>query len=200
MGPLLRQLVLEALTQPKIAARRLMGISLPSDILFQMALLTAILFTLIWAPNLTVLNTFSVETGGAEIPRLAPILAAALKLAEIYFGAFCIQKFGEMFGGKGTFQQALKVAIFLTFVSTLWLILVWLSAVLMPVAMILVVLAFVYWTFWALASFVAVLHGFESVANTLVGVILFGMLASLILLMVSEIILNATGLTPMGAQ
>lgn len=200
MGQLLRQLVLEALTQPKVAAKRLVGINLPKDVIFQLAVIVAILQTItgsLW------LDTFTGALPEAERPMvvpLPPILDALIKLGLLYFYALVVEKIGQMFEGTGNFPQAQLIVIFFFFLVSLWFLAMALAMTLVPMLGVLVTLAFVYWTFWALASFVAVLHGFSSVLNTLAGVIVFGMLVLLILLIVSGIILNATGLMPTGAH
>lgn len=198
MGPLLRQLVLESLTQPKIAARRLLGVNLPKSERFQIAILVAILHTIASILLLNALEALREASVRPEVVSIPPILDAVFQFGLLYFFAFAIEKIGQMFDGKGNYDQSLLIVLLFTFVTSLWFLVMAAAFTLVPVLAVMLALAYVYWTFWALASFVVVLHGFQSVLNTLMGVIVFGMLVSLILLIVSGIILNTTGLGPTG--
>jgi Yip1 domain len=201
MGALLRRLILESLTQPKIAAHRLLGLSFPRDVMFQMAMVAAIISTIAQTFLLYAyagLAEQAPEVADIDTERLRPLLSAIMQLAQIYFIAFCIEKFGKMFGGQGTFESAVLMTTFLSFMSAGWFVVLLLSIHISPTMALVVLLAMIYWSFWATANFVAVLHGFQSVLNTLVGVIVFGLFIALIVLIVSGIILSAAGITPTG--
>ena len=195
MGPLLKQLVLESLTMPKTAARRLLNISLSSSEMFQLAVIVAIFLVLSLHAVLWSYKTLEL-LDGLEVGDANPIVSVVLQVAQIYFWAICVDRIGRAFGGTGTLDGAILASIFLTFVNAIWLVAIAIMVHISSPLAAFLVLAFCYWTFWALASFVAVLHGFKSVLSTLVGVIVFGLLIMFILLIVFSIVLNATGAVP----
>ena len=198
MGPLLKQLVLETLTMPKTAAKRLYNISLSSSEMFQLAVIVSIFLVISFDAVLVSYNYIGL-LDGLELGETNPFFSTALRVAQVYFWAFCVERIGRLWGGTGTFDKAVLASILLTFVTSLWLIAIAIMVhVSSPLAAFLV-LAFSYWTLWALATFVAVLHEFESIMGTLVGVIIFSLLIMFFLLIVVSVVQNVSGVVPTGS-
>ncbi len=155
-----RQLVLEALTQPRHAARRLLGLGLSQAFVIQVILIVAALTAIIQYLYGMILTTLP---GMEEAVLTAPLQMAIFQVVQVFVTAIIVVAVGRLFKGNGGFQDALTLMAFLGVMSLLWMFLtVVLSLLFLPLLM-LVILITAFWTIWAFGSFVAELHGFSSV-------------------------------------
>ncbi len=166
------------ITAPREAAARLLALSLPPVV--------------VWT-GFGIVVTLSAVMGWLTMAA-APPEAAALALSLSPLGFAVVQAFsivflalgaafgGRLFGGQGTFSQALLLSVWL---QVLLLAMQFLQLVLMLAAPILSALlgyAGVALFLWVLTNFIAALHGFSSLAKVFGGIILGFLIAGVLLL------------------
>jgi hypothetical protein len=104
--------------------------------------------------------------------------------------AFGAHRIGQLFGGKGSFDQALTLVIWAQFILlVLSVVQILVLLVLPPLSDIITMLALALF-FWLMVNFVTELHGFTSPGLVFVG-ILFSLMGLAILL---SILFSAMGL------
>ena len=170
------------LTQPSKAARQLMQEPLRRDILLEALVLVAITEVLIgWTANwLSPLP----ENAMMQVLFNGPILLAISQVALITLSVLAVFLIGRLFGGTGTFDQALQLIIWMQFVVQL------VELALLPLHLfaseILVTLNFALaiYSIWLTVNFIAVLHGFNSLLKVLAGLIATSVVLAFVLLMV----------------
>ncbi|MDH3263166.1 MAG: YIP1 family protein, partial [Paracoccaceae bacterium] len=111
------------------------------------------------------------SAGMFDLLRLSPFLAGALQALFLFVMVHATHRIGAAFGGGGSFEDSLKL--------TVWLqaMLVGMQAVqlaaflLVPALAALLGIAALAWFFWVLTHFVMVLHGFESRSKVFLGIL-----------------------------
>jgi hypothetical protein len=184
------QLVIDSILRPRAAARRVLGLELAPDALFQ----AAAAITCIGI----VLGYLAMRmSGGAVDPVSAAVLQAPLLGATLQFGmmaviAFLTFRIGRVFGGRGDFWGAAAVVVWLNAV-TLAIQVVQLAALAtVPPLAGLIAIATLFWLLWAFSNFVAELHGFASPVMVL-GVVV---LTVIVLVFALTLVAAMLGLTP----
>ena len=192
--PFYRQLILQTLTDPRAAARRVMSFGISyRDAMLATALVAAL------AMMLAALGRLATGPGPNPVANALtsqPIIAALYYFAMTAGLAAAATVIGGWFGGTGRHAQAL--GLFAWFQAMTVLIqaaqLILLLA-LPPLAMFLSLLA-LGWMFWALGHFLCALHGFRSVLK----VLLASFISLLGLLLILAIVLSLTGITLPGVS
>ncbi|MCB1370049.1 MAG: YIP1 family protein [Rhodobacteraceae bacterium] len=192
MTPMFRQLMLDTLLRPRVAARAVLDLGLAPGPLMQAAVAVTCLGMVLSyaAARLTV--------GGVDAVTAAilydPLLGAAMQLGMLAFAVVATALVGRQFGGRGDITGALAVIVWLN-VVLLALQLVQIAALLvMPPLASLLAVATLIWLIWAFACFVTELHGFSNPLKVLGGVI-----ACMIVLFFGLTVLVAMlGLAPQG--
>lgn len=162
-------LLRESLINPRTAAARLFAMNPTNSVRWMgLALVTAV------GVILSALALAQVPEG-AVVPGAAlfanPLRAASVMLAMLVVVAWAMQLFGNLFGGTGTFRDALLVTVWLQF-TLLWfqvgqlLLLMTIPALASVTGMLLIVVLL-----WMTTHFVAELHGFTSALRVLAGII-----------------------------
>ncbi|MEO1551447.1 MAG: Yip1 family protein [Pseudomonadota bacterium] len=157
----LRQLVSEALTVPQAAAKRLNGLDIGRAHLFEAALFVSVTGAIVQSVYMGVLSSSSTQDQAAAL-MLTPFASVSLLMGQILIVAALVHWVGRMFGGTGTFDGALKLSVFLSFVSVFWSLSFALALMLVPPMFMFLVAMGVVWTLWAHGHFIAQLHGFSS--------------------------------------
>ena len=101
----------------------------------------------------------------------SPFYLAIVQLAGLAMIAVCLHLLGRMFGGKGTLPQAVVMMAWLEVILILISTVQSAALILMPPVGVLLVPVGMVLSLWLITSFVAELHGFASLAMTLLGVI-----------------------------
>lgn len=167
------------LQSPREGARMVMNANVPSKArwfaLALMAVASAVLAHLSFGlmPQET-----QTEMGAAmRNPFGTAVFQAAIMVASV----FVTHWVGQRFGGKGTFDDALILMVWLQFILLILQVLQIVIQVTLPPLSDVVGIASVAIFLWLISNFVAELHGFQSVAKTFFGVILTILAISMLL-------------------
>ncbi len=169
----LKALVSLTFRDPEAAARQLMAADVPVPARW-MGLLVAVSVSAILAWFSALLFPMpQVEPDMAPALRLTaqPLLMAAVQAGAILLAASLMAGVGRLFGGRGRFEDALLLAVWIEVVLLLVQVAqLVLSVFLPPVAGLLGILAIALFL-WLTVQFTKALHGFRSGAKVFLGLI-----------------------------
>ena len=183
------QLAIASLSRPGPSISSVLRYDVPNSALLCAATLLAC-FTGIVDPLIALF------VGGSDVAAAgnAPFLSAAMQLVVILVTAFAVYRVGTLFGGTGDLNGALKVSVWYGVVSIIpsiaFLLFQASGSAFAPIVQFIVLI----WMLYTLSSFVQVLHGFESLFMTALGVI--G--TSFVIGIVSVLVLSALGFIQPG--
>ncbi|MCU4651973.1 YIP1 family protein [Roseibacterium sp. SDUM158016] len=131
---------------------------------------------------------------GAAAQSQVPQSPVAMAIAQVVFLVVMIQaihRIGRFFGGTGSFQEAMLLVIWLQFILICVQVIQILAILIVPPLAGIITLLAIVLVFWLLVNFVAVLHGFTSLAMVFVATLVsaFG------LAFVLTIVMSWLGLT-----
>lgn len=113
----------------------------------------------------------AVATDNRIAPAPAPITMVIVQGVLLVYGAWAMAFFGQRFGGKGQFADALLLVVWMEFVLILGQVVQLAMVALFPMSALVLTVALVGLMFWLLVRFTAALHGFENIALVAFGVI-----------------------------
>ena len=176
--------VKNTLADPAAVARQVMGLALTEAEAWMALAATAIAATL-----LTVLMQFIL--GPVLDPSVRdlfdrPFVLAFSQLSVMAFGALLMWRLGKVFGGTGTFAQALSLVAWLEVVLILLQLAEVVLILVLPGLAPVVGIASLFVLLYLLTHFTAALNGFRSLAKTLIAILLsaFGTLLLISLVLV----------------
>ena len=185
-----RDLVVETVTRPRAAARRLIEMRVPGIRLVEAALVISCL---------GILFAFAtMKIGGGLIDPVSarllsmPFLAAALEFGMMLLMSWVTWKVGALFGGAGSLGSAATLVVWLNGLLLLVQLAQLLALGFLPAlaaALSLIGMALALWIF---ANFVTELHGFGNPLMVMGGIVLTG----LVLLIALGLLFAILGLTP----
>jgi len=182
MNDFLRDLVRETLQNPRAAARRLIGLQLdPASVWAAFGAVVALSAGLGW---LSIAATPVATAGVVPAAEVTPLSIAGVQAGSLLTLAILASFGGRIFGGQGTFLEALTLAVWLEFLLILLQIVQLLVMVIFPFSSVLIGLLGMVVFLWLLTNFVAELHGFQSLGKTFLGVILGFFLAGMVAMMI----------------
>ena len=179
----------DTIRAPQEAAQAVLALNLPRNVLWLGLALVITLSTLLAS---AVLLMVPMPEAGAGVPM--PVLMGIVQAVFLVLVSLGIAVIGARFGGKGDFDGALALMV--------WLQAVFLVVQAFQIAAIaiglsvladIVSLASIPLFFWLMAQFVTVLHGFSSVWKTFWAIIMF-LIAFAFLL---SLVVTSFGLVPM---
>ena len=179
----------DTIRAPQEAAQAVLTLNLPRNVLWLGLALVITLSTLLAS---AVLLMVPMPEAGAGVPM--PVVMGIVQAVFLVLVSLGIAVIGARFGGKGDFDGALALMV--------WLQAVFLVVQAFQIAAIaiglsvladIVSLASIPLFFWLLAQFVTVLHGFSSVWKTFWAIIMF-LIAFAFLL---SLVVTSFGLVPM---
>lgn len=179
----------DTIRAPQEAAQAILALNLPRNVLWLGLALVITLSTLLAS---AVLLMVPMPEAGAGVPM--PIVMGLVQAVFLVLVSLGIAVIGARFGGKGDFDGALALMV--------WLQAVFLVVQAFQIAAIaiglsvladIVSLASIPLFFWLMAQFVTVLHGFSSVWKTFWAIIMF-LIAFAFLL---SLVVTSFGLVPM---
>lgn len=179
----------DTIRAPQEAAQAVLALNLPRNVLWLGLALVITLSTLLAS---AVLLMVPMPEAGAGVPM--PVVMGIVQAVFIVLVSLGIAVIGARFGGKGDFDGALALMV--------WLQAVFLVVQAFQIAAIaiglsvladIVSLASIPLFFWLMAQFVTVLHGFSSVWKTFWAIIMF-LIAFAFLL---SLVVTSFGLVPM---
>ncbi len=188
-----RDLVVDSVVRPRQAARGVMGLGVPQNVVLTAAIaVTCAGLVLTWA---MVLVGPGVVDGVTAAIFGNPILSAAAEFVGMLLVAFVTARVGRALGGTGTFQEALTLIVWLNAVMLLVQFAQLVLMVVAPPIAGMIGLATLLWALWVFANFVAELHGFRNPLMVLGGVIL----TAIVLVFAISILFAILGVMPQGA-
>ncbi len=179
----------DTIRAPQEAAQAVLALNLPRNVLWLGLALVITLSTLLAS---AVLLMVPMPEAGAGVPM--PVVMGIVQAVFLVLVSLGIAVIGARFGGKGDFDGALALMV--------WLQAVFLVVQAFQIAAIaiglsvladIVSLASILLFFWLMAQFVTVLHGFSSVWKTFWAIIMF-LIAFAFLL---SLVVTSFGLVPM---
>lgn len=158
----------ETLRDPQGTARRLMAMDLPVEARW-MALAIVVLGSVL----LTQVVVFLLpEAGGFwDGVMRAPLRATVVQGAMLAFLALGMARIGGLFGGRGSFADALLLVAWLEFVLILVQVVQLVAMLVLPFVSVLIGIAGAVLFFWLLTNFTAALHGFRSLLKVFAGIL-----------------------------
>jgi hypothetical protein len=192
----LSSLVRLSIVDPRAAARRVLAMPVPADARWMALALVVVLSVLLTQLAIGLFATLAPPAAEAPGPTgVSPFLAGGVQAAALVLLVLAVDRVGRMFGGRGSFDGALLLVIWLHVVMICLQVIQLVTMVLVPPLGSLVALASLAAFFWVLTGFIAELHGFRSLI-----LVFLGMLLSLFAFSVGlAILLIMLGITPPGA-
>lgn len=197
LGQEIGGLLAQTLTAPRSAAERLLAMRLPAQAVWLgLALVSVLAFLLM---RLTVLAVAADGGTGAAPSGLLwtnPFAGVATQAALITVTALAVAASGRPGGGKGRFDQALLLVVWLEFVLALVAALQVVALALVPPAGALLSLLSLPLFLWLLVQFTAALHRADNLLGVLAGLVLaflalaFGLSALFLILGLDPTILS----------
>ncbi len=159
--PDMLRLALRSLTQPKAVMKQVLATDIDRKALYLLAFLLVVLDRLTGIILSLLINHGAVAASG-------PLLL--LQLASILGGTVMVYHGGRMFGGKGSFDDCLKMVLWLNFVFFVLQFAVSAASLVSPELVGMVVLVIGVLSFVQMTAYVMVVHGFEKTLPVVFGV------------------------------
>ncbi|MGV8986335.1 MAG: YIP1 family protein [Cypionkella sp.] len=154
----------DTLADPAAAARRVMALNLSEAEAFMALGITAAAATLLTAVMQVMLGAVADSAMQALFDR--PFLLAFSQFILMAVGAFLMWRVGKVFGGTGTFAQALSLVAWLEVVLILLQLAEMIVILVLPILAAPVGLASLFAFFYLITHFTAALNGFTSLTKT----------------------------------
>ena len=179
----------DTIRAPQEAAQAVLALNLPRNVLWLGLALVITLSTLLAS---AVLLMVPMPEAGAGVPM--PVVMGIVQAVFLVLASLGIAVIGARFGGKGDFDGALALMVWL---QAVFLVVQAFQIVAIAIGLSvladIVSLASIPLFFWLMAQFVTVLHGFSSVWKTFWAIIMF-LIAFAFLL---SLVVTSFGLVPM---
>lgn len=173
-------LAIQSLMHPRVGLRTILAIPTTHTDVINAAWLVIVL-NLIFTTALSAFGPPPVE--GA--PPAMPVTTSAIMLALTLFGgAFLVHRVGGMFGGTGSFDDSLKMVVWVNFILFVMQLPIPFAMGLGPETAALVMMLVVIIAMVQITAQVMELHGFTEVFPVLLGIIGTQMLFGIVLLIV----------------
>ena len=185
-----RTLIGVTLSEPQAAARRLMSINPPMQ-----ARWLGLAFVSVVTLLLMRLMLLSVPEG--ELTPLGmimghPIGGVAIQAGSILLMAVAMAYAGRIFGGRGRFEDALMLTVWIEFILAMLSAVQFVLLLVLPLGGALLSLVAIGLFVWLMVNFTAVLHGF-----TRLWAVLAGMVATFVVLVLTlALLLAVLGIAP----
>lgn len=187
-----RELLIDSLKRPRVAARHVLDARVPPAHLMEAAVFVAATGVVLGYLAL-LMSPEALDVVSAAVIH-NPLLGLVAQLAVMGVAVFLTVRVGRLFGGKGTAEGALALVVWLNAVMVLVQAAQLAAlAVLPPLATVLAI-ATIFWALWAFANFVAELHGFQNPFIVLAVVIL----TTIVVFFGTAMIFAILGITPQG--
>lgn len=159
----------DTLANPAAAARQVMALRLSTSEGLMAVALTAAAATLLTA-------LMQIFMGPVPDPAMQdlfnrPFILSLSQLSLMIVGAFLMWRVGKVFGGNGTFAQALSLVAWLEVVLILLQVAEVLVLMILPVLALPVGMASLFAFFYLLTHFTAALNGYTSLTKTFFGIL-----------------------------
>ena len=194
MNGWLAKVLVASFSNPRLAARMVLGQNFSNSEIFGLAVLVAIVLT--FANSFVGYFVANANAPGVEFIRKQPILTAVFQLVGIPIGAAISLGLSRLFGGKGSFRDTMVVFIWLNSAMVLvQVVFVFALPIIAPMADALGLAALV-WALVAYACGLVEIHGFKNVYLVIAALIGLGIVFFLAIIVLATYL----GLGPAGAS
>jgi len=193
MNDMYRRLVIETVTLPHIAARRLLGLDLSIGVSLMVVVMAAAVSAVIFGLIDLAAPAPDVD-GGGQVMGLSPLAGFVANILLMGVLTLLVVGVGRIFGGQGDFVNGTRLMACLFAVSTFAQMGISILMLALPFLGLMALFAYMVWYFWALTAFVAELHGFKSRMKVLGGILA----TSFVIGMLAAILLASFGITVQG--
>ena len=187
------ELIRDSLTRPRAAARRVLDLGLPNEVLL-MALVAVTSAGMVLAYAAARLAGGGIDAMTMAVLQ-APLMGAVFQLLVMGAIALGASRIGRIFGGRGADRDALALVVWLNVIMLLAQLAQIAALVILPPLAFLLAVATLIWLLWAFSNFVAEMHGFASVGAVLAGVVI----STLVFFFALASLLTSLGFVPQGA-
>lgn len=184
------QLAIESARAPARAVPRVLALA-PTMQARWMAAAAVVSLSAILAYLASLLFPLDIETPWSPVTR-APMTMAGLQLVVMVGVSALIARVGQMFGGQGSFADALWLMIWIDAIMLAIQVVQVLLMVIFPLTAEVLGLAAIGLFFWLIITFTKELHGFRHVGLVAFGVVGVMMLTAIFL----SVLLGALGVMP----
>ncbi len=187
-------MVWRSITNPREGAEEVLSLGVPRDALWTLLFLVVVLSAFLGQ----VATFLLVGVEGAEAAGLLglPIATGAIQLGALIGTIFAIQLIGRAFGGTGSLDETVLLVAWLQFVMLCVQVVQTILIVVAPAFSSFLVIVALGLFMWMLTNFIAVIHGFRSLAQVFVMILLSLFMIAFVL----SILLAIIGVTPPGAS
>lgn len=180
----------ETLQSPRGAAGRLIAFDPPTEARWLALLLVAVLAVL--ETRLALLLMPVSEVGGVFAILANPWLGVPAQVGSLVLIAAAMAVIGGMFGGRGRFNDALLLVVWLEFLLTVAQAVQMLVMLTLPPVGALFAIAVLLGFIWLMVQFTAALHGFSNLFK-----VFLGMVAGFVAIVtVLALVFGVLGITP----
>lgn len=170
MAPSLLTMLRDSVAEPQETADRLLALRPATGVVLQAAVLVSVLDALIL--GLLGGGASSMPTPAGGEMTLLPFAHAAVLFASLILSAGALQVGGRMLGGKGRFEEALLLIVWLEVVSIAVQAVTLIAALILPPLAGLLGLVGLAILLWCLVHFNRALHGFAGLGRTVAALLL----------------------------
>jgi hypothetical protein len=185
-------MVWRTITNPREGAEEVLALGVPRE-----ALWTILLLVLVLSIILGQITTLLVATAAGvtvQGPLANPMITGMLQLVLLVVAIYAIHFIGRSMGGKGSIDEAILLVAWLQFVMVcIQVVQTALMLILPPLASIVGIVGLVLFM-WLLTNFIAVIHGFRSLGQVFVMILL----SMFVLAFILSILLTLFGVTVPG--
>lgn len=167
----LKDLALETLTAPRVAAARILDLRLGMDVIWPLLALVAVVNTIFYSLSIT---QFEVVSGIATGMNL-PLLYLGMLAGSMVLGALVLRWVGQMFGGRASFPDLMVLVIWLQALRAAAQALLLLVMMVSPGLANLAAIGLGLFGLWLLANFLDVAQGWNSLGKSFVVLVITGL-------------------------
>ncbi|SMO98895.1 Yip1 domain-containing protein [Thalassovita litoralis] len=167
----LKDLALETLTAPRVAAARILDLRLGMDVIWTLLALVAVVNTIFYSLSIT---QFEVVSGIATGMNL-PLLYLGMLAGSMVLGALVLRWVGQMFGGRASFPDLMVLVIWLQALRAAAQALLLLVMMVSPGLANLAAIGLGLFGLWLLANFLDVAQGWNSLGKSFAVLVITGL-------------------------
>ncbi|WP_226782327.1 Yip1 family protein [Oceaniglobus trochenteri] len=162
-------MAVQTVQNPRAIAERLMALNLGRAVLWQALALVVVISILLAEISNLALGTWT--GGGAPSLFISPLRMGLIQLSLLVMMVFAIFWVGRACGGTGRFQDGLVLVVWLQFIMACLQVIQTVALLIMPMLAWVVGVFGLILFLWLLTHFIAILHGFTSLAKTFLMII-----------------------------
>jgi hypothetical protein len=185
-------MVWRTITNPREGAEEVLALGVPRQALWTILFLVLVLSIILG--QITTLLVASAAGVTVEGPLANPMITGMLQLVLLVVAIYAIHFIGRSMGGKGSVDEAILLVAWLQFVMVcIQVVQTGLMLILPPLAIIAGIVGLVLFM-WLLTNFIAVIHGFRSLGQVFVMILV----SMFVLAFILSILLTLFGVTVPG--